>query len=95
MTVIDPLSPDFTYAQVANSMAARINAGEFRHRLPAQRDLAEEYQVAYQTVRHALAMLRETGLVATRQGLGTYVTARTEMTYRGRHRRPERKPSRP
>jgi GntR family transcriptional regulator len=70
---IDPLGPDFAYLQVANDIAARIEVGEITHKLPAERDLAEEYGVAYQTVRHSMAILRDRGLIITRQGRGTFV----------------------
>ena len=73
MSPIDPLGPDFAYIQVANDIAARIEVGEISHKLPAERALAEEYGVAYQTVRHAMAVLRERGLIITRQGRGTFV----------------------
>jgi DNA-binding GntR family transcriptional regulator len=71
--VIDSLGPDFAYIQVANHIAARIEFGEIKHKLPAERALAEEYGVAYQTVRHAMQVLRERGLIITRQGRGTFV----------------------
>jgi DNA-binding GntR family transcriptional regulator len=67
------MGPDFTYIQVANDIAAKIEMGEFSHKLPAERALAEEYGVAYQTVRHAMKVLRERGLIITRQGRGTFV----------------------
>jgi GntR family transcriptional regulator len=70
---IDPLGPDFTYIQVANDIATRMEVGEITHKLPAERDLAEQYGVAYQTVRHSMAILRERGLIITRQGRGTFV----------------------
>ena len=73
MPEIDPLGPDFIYIQVANDIAARIEVGEITHKLPAERALADEYGVAYQTVRHAMAVLRERGLIITRQGRGTFV----------------------
>ena len=70
---VDPLGADFAYVQVANNIAVRIEAGEITHKLPSERDLAEEYGVAYQTVRHAMKVLRERGLIITRQGRGTFV----------------------
>ena len=70
---VDPLAADFAYVQVADNIAVRIEAGEITHRLPSERDLAEEYGVAYQTVRHAMKLLRERGLIITRQGRGTFV----------------------
>ena len=76
MPEIDPIgSPDYTYVQVADAIAARIEAGEITRRLPAERDLAREMGVAYQTLRHSMKVLRERGLIITRQGRGTFVSA--------------------
>jgi GntR family transcriptional regulator len=74
MPGIDPIgNADYTYVQAANIIAARIEAGEFTRRLPAERDLARELGVAYQTLRHAMKVLRDRGLIITRQGRGTFV----------------------
>jgi DNA-binding GntR family transcriptional regulator len=64
---------DYSYLQVAESIAERIGTGEFSVRLPAERALADEYEVAYQTVRRSMKVLRERGLIITRQGRGTFV----------------------
>ncbi len=78
MSLIDPIhGPDYTYVQVANHLAGRIELGEFSTRLPAERALAEEYGVAYQTLRHAMGILRERGLIITRHGRGTFVVSGT------------------
>ena len=73
---IDPDAPKLVYVQVADHIAARIKAGELTPgaRLPAERDLATEYGVAYDTVRRATAVLRDRGLIITIVGRGTYVT---------------------
>ncbi|MFJ5939138.1 winged helix-turn-helix domain-containing protein [Streptomyces sp. NPDC093071] len=65
----DPQGPQLVY------VAARIAAGELTPgaRLPAERDLAEEYGVAYLTVRRAARVLRERGLILTVHGKGTFV----------------------
>ncbi len=42
-------------------------------RLPPERDLAQRLGVSRSSVRHALALLRATGLVQTRQGDGIYL----------------------
>jgi GntR family transcriptional regulator len=74
VSLIDPLGgPEVTYIRVANHLAARIKVGEFPHKLPAERALADEYGVAYQTLRHAMKVLRDRGLIITRQGRGTFV----------------------
>jgi DNA-binding GntR family transcriptional regulator len=53
----------------------RIESGEYTpgRRLPPEKDLAAELGVAYMTVRKAMGILRERGLVITIWGLGTFV----------------------
>src|SRR5712691_7873482 len=66
------------YEQVAEHIAARIEAGELTPgtRMPPERDLATEYGVAYNTMRKATEILRERGLIITMHGRGTYVAER-------------------
>jgi GntR family transcriptional regulator len=74
MTKVDPIgNPDYAYLQAADAITARIEAGEITYRLPAERDLARELGVAYQTLRHSMKVLRARGLIITRQGRGTFV----------------------
>lgn len=72
---VDPNAPKLIYEQVADHLTARIEAGELSPgaRLPAERDLATEYGVAYDTIRRATALLRERGLILTIVGRGTFV----------------------
>ena len=77
-TVTSPINPDgpeLVYLQVANLIAARIQSGELAKgaRLPAERDMAVEYGVAYDTIRRATAVLRVRGLIVTVHGRGTFV----------------------
>lgn len=67
--------PELVYVQVANHLAARIAAGEFQPgaRLPPERELATFYGVAYDTIRRANGILRESGLIVTVHGRGTFV----------------------
>jgi len=69
--------PELIYVQVADHIEDRIRRGELRPgaRLPAERDLADQYGVAYLTIRRAAAELRERGLIRTIHGRGTYVAA--------------------
>ena len=73
MPKINKMDGDYSYLQVADSIAERIARGEFTAALPAERALAQEYEVAYQTVRRSMEVLRERGLIITRQGRGTFV----------------------
>lgn len=63
------------YLQIAGKLADSISAGELRTgaRLPAERDLAQTYDVSRQTVREALIALEVSGLVEIRPGSGVYV----------------------
>lgn len=44
--------------------------------LPSQRTLMQRYDVSDGTVKRALALLHEEGLVETEQGRGTYVAGK-------------------
>lgn len=70
-----PVPDRLLYEQVAAHIAARIEAGELTpgSRLPRETELASDYGVAYHTVRSAVRVLRERGLLVTIHGRGTYV----------------------
>jgi DNA-binding GntR family transcriptional regulator len=61
------------YKQCAKVLRDRIAAGVYTGRLPSERTLAEEFAVAVNTVRKALAMLRDEGLIETAHGWGSSV----------------------
>lgn len=69
---------ELAYMRVADDIAARITSGELAPgaRLRSERDLAEYYEVAYGTVRRAMEVLRDRGLIETIHGRGTFVTSR-------------------
>jgi GntR family transcriptional regulator len=78
VSTVPPFEPDtdapvYLYEQVADHIAARIDAGEIGPRLPGERELMEEYGVAHGTIRKATELLRERGRVKTLPGKGTYV----------------------
>lgn len=70
-----PRGAAYLYAQVADHLAARIEAREIPPgaRLAGERELAEEYGVALGTARRAVQELRDRGLVETLPAKGTYV----------------------
>src|SRR6204780_4418082 len=63
------------YQQIADRLRGQIAAGLLGpgDRLPSEPDLVQEYQASRNTVRLAIALLTNQGLVVTRQGLGTFV----------------------
>lgn len=60
--------------EIAASLAARIRSGEIPPgtRLPSEPQLAQSMRVSRNSVREAISVLREQGLIETRQGIGTF-----------------------
>ena len=72
----DPVEgPAYMYENVADHIEARIRAGEIPlgSRLPGEQALRQDYGVALSTVRKAVKLLRDRGLVTTRASKGSYV----------------------
>lgn len=71
----DPDELTHVYIQVADHIAGLIASGALAPgaKLPAERDIAAQYNVSYETVRRATAVLRERGLIVTMIGRGTYI----------------------
>lgn len=63
------------YVQVADDIQARIKAGQLQPgaRLPGERELADQYQIAYGTARRVIQELRDRGLVQTVPSKGTFI----------------------
>ena len=68
------------YLRIYADLRDRISSGQWPagSPLPAQRELAGEFGVSIMTLRQALQLLTDDGLVAARHGSGTYVAARYE-----------------
>jgi GntR family transcriptional regulator len=65
------------YQQIADRLRDQISRGTLapEDRLPSEPDLVRQYDASRNTVRLALALLTNQGLVVPRQGLGTFVAA--------------------
>jgi DNA-binding GntR family transcriptional regulator len=64
------------WRQIAADLRRRINQGEWAVKLPSERDLAYQYETALTTVRKAMALLREEGVIETEHGWGSRVVHR-------------------
>lgn len=64
------------YTEIAALLRSKVMDGAYQNtkRLPTEMELAETYQVNRQTVRRALAMLTQEGLIERHQGSGSYIT---------------------
>lgn len=78
--VINPYSHVSVYRQLADILRKQIQSGELGHLdvLPSEKTLVQTYGVGRDTVRSAIALLRDEGLVFTVPHRGTYVGPRPE-----------------
>ena len=67
---IEPL-----YLQLAALLRAQIRSGELQpgRAIPTEKVLQDQHDLGRDTVRAAVALLKEEGLLVTRQGRGTFV----------------------
>jgi GntR family transcriptional regulator len=75
---IDPDSPEHPYVQLAGSLRSRIKAGKIGPRVPSITELAEQADVSTATVKRAMGLLRDEGLIYTVRGRGTFVVPASE-----------------
>ena len=73
---IDQTSPEHPYLQLAGLLRTDIESGEITSRLPSITKLTEETGLAVGTVRRAINILVQEGLVETVPGRGTFVVER-------------------
>jgi GntR family transcriptional regulator len=75
---VDHMNPTPLYVQLADILREMITSGELEPRspLPSESYLQQEQGVARGTVRQAMGILRDEGLVVTISGRGTFVTVR-------------------
>jgi len=79
---IHAIEPPRLYRQVADQLRQMIDSGEYAvgARLPAERELAEQFGLSRPTVREALIALEVEGRIRIRVGSGIYVRAVAENT---------------
>jgi DNA-binding transcriptional regulator YhcF (GntR family) len=79
VTALDPDDPRPPYVQVAGALRAAIltKTLEPGEKLPSGSQLSARYGVARMTVQQAIRVLRDEGLVVSRQGSGVFVRERT------------------
>jgi DNA-binding transcriptional regulator YhcF (GntR family) len=80
MDTLDPDDPRPPFQQVVSIMRAAILTRKYEpgERLPSFGELAKHFGVAPMTVQKAVGLLRDEGLIVTRQGKGSFVRQRTE-----------------
>ncbi|MCP4576207.1 MAG: GntR family transcriptional regulator [Deltaproteobacteria bacterium] len=72
---IDRQSYEPAYAQLVRMLRQQIASGEFRKgsKLPSEADICKKFEVSPMTVRRAINVLADQGVITTVQGKGTFV----------------------
>ena len=80
--MVDRSSRVWPYRQIADDIAARIAARDLgpEQPIPSESQLCADFGVARGTARHAVAALRDLGLVVTVPQRGTFVARQGEGT---------------
>lgn len=70
------------YVRISEDIRSKIKSGEISYgsRLPAERQMAEDYGVDRKTLRKAIGLLSEEGILNCMQGKGTYI-AKPQIPY--------------
>lgn len=63
------------YQRIVDDVVSRIESGELRpgDKLPSSRELQQQYNTSHMTVRTAVTILRDRGLVESVSGVGVFV----------------------
>ena len=65
---------DYKYLNIVETLQNRIAQGDYPDgRLPSTKQLREEFQASYGSVRSAILILKTLGMVEGRQGQGVFV----------------------
>jgi GntR family transcriptional regulator len=74
---VSPDDPRSAYVQIADDLRLKIATGALKagQKLDGNAKMAERYGVVSMTVRHALDILRDEGLIVSQQGRGTFVAS--------------------
>ncbi|WP_086711034.1 GntR family transcriptional regulator [Streptomyces antimycoticus] len=76
--VLDPTSDRAVFRQIADALREAIDKGRFREgdKLPSETELVDHFGVSRMTVRNALSLLQQEGLVLSEHGKGVFVRPR-------------------
>jgi DNA-binding FadR family transcriptional regulator len=80
-SVFDPVRTRRTFEEAVDQIADRVRAGDLRpgDRLPSERDLARLMQISRPTVREAVRVLADAGVVAVKSGPGGGIFVASEI----------------
>lgn len=82
VTTFTPVKTQRVYMQIVDQILDLTRRGQFRpgSQLPPERELAEQLEVSRASLREALSALQLLGLLETRSGQGTFISAGATST---------------
>lgn len=82
IALITPISKDLLYVKIADAIHAYIQQNNLQpgDRIPSERALSEQFQTGRHSVREALRVLENKGVIEVRMGRGTYVAETAQHT---------------
>lgn len=77
------------YRFLVDTIKEKIKNGEYEpgERMESENTLSEQFGYSRQTVRQALSVLEQEGLIERRRGSGTYISSESRRTPRGQQHR--------
>lgn len=73
---LDPKNPIPLHVQLKEILKNEILQGDFKEKIPSERELMDKYSVSRSTVRQAISSLVHEGFLEKRHGRGTFVSHR-------------------
>src|ERR1700731_3642831 len=70
---VDRTNPLPLWAQLHEDLRRRLGTGAFTQHFPTELELVEQYAVSRHTVREALRRLRDSGVLDSARGRGTWI----------------------
>jgi DNA-binding FadR family transcriptional regulator len=70
-----PVKRSYIYDEVVHRLQQQIRSGKYKKgdRLPSEPEMMEQFGVGRSSIREAIRILANTGLLRVQQGLGTFV----------------------
>ena len=75
ISLMTPISKDLLYMKIADAISDHIQKNDLKpgDKLPPERELAARFQTSRHSVREALRVLENQGVITSQMGSGTYV----------------------
>lgn len=79
---VKPIQRDLLYTKIADAIMEYIKENDLKtgDRIPSERELAQEFNTSRNSVREALRVLENNGIIEVKMGKGAYITEKRPRT---------------